>query len=85
LFRYVIVNTARKGDNKDDDNDDNDDDDDDDKYTDLEIDVRRIWKVRTEIVPVITGALSTIKKGLDQNLQLLQGHRSAIELQKRSH
>jgi hypothetical protein len=43
---------VRKGDNKDDD-----DDDDDDKYTDLEIDVRRIWKVRTETVPVITGAL----------------------------
>ena len=37
--------------------------------------------MRTKIVPVITGALGTIKKGLDQNLQLLQGHRSVIELQ----
>jgi len=33
-------------------------------------------------VPVITGALGTIKKAFDQNLQLLPGHRSAIELQK---
>jgi len=34
------------------------------------------------IVPVITGALGTIKKGIVQNLQLLPGHPSAIELQK---
>jgi len=26
--------------------------------------------VRTKIVPVIIGALETIKKGLDQNLQM---------------
>jgi hypothetical protein len=38
--------------------------------------------VRTEIVPVIGGALGTIKKGVDQNLQLLPGHPSATELQK---
>jgi len=41
-----------------------------------------MWKVRTQIVPVTIGALGTIKKGLVQNLQLLAGHRSAIELQK---
>ena len=35
-----------------------------------------------KIVPVITGALGTIKKGLYQNRQLLPGHRLAIELQK---
>jgi hypothetical protein len=41
-----------------------------------------MWKVSTKTVPVIIGALGTIKKGLDQNLQLLPGHMSAIELQK---
>ena len=51
-------------------------------YKDLEIGVSRMWKVRTKIVPVIIGALGTIKVGLDQNLQLLSGHLSAIELQK---
>jgi len=40
-----------------------------------------MWKVRTKIVPVIIVELGTIK-GLDQNLQLLLGHLSAIELQK---
>jgi len=32
-------------------------------------------------VPVIIGALGTIKKGFDQNLHLLPGHPSVIELQ----
>jgi len=41
-----------------------------------------MWKVRIKIVSVITGALGTIKMGLDQNLQLLPGHPSTIELPK---
>jgi len=41
-----------------------------------------MWKVRTNIVPVIIGALGTVKKGLDQNLQLFPGNLLAIELQK---
>jgi hypothetical protein len=52
------------------------------QFKDLEIKVSRIWKVRTKIVPVVIGALGKIKKGLDQNLQLLPGLLSAIELQK---
>jgi len=36
----------------------------------------------TKIVLVTTGALRTIKKGLDQNLQLLPGHKLVIELPK---
>jgi hypothetical protein len=47
-------------------------------YKDLETEVSRMWKVRTKIVPIIIGALGTIKKGLYQNLLLLP----AIELQK---
>jgi hypothetical protein len=52
------------------------------KCKDLDIDVSRMWKVRTKIVPAITGALGTTKKRLDQNLHLLPGHSSATELQK---
>jgi len=52
------------------------------KYTDPEIEVSRMWKVRAKIVPVVIGALGTIKKGMDQKLQLLPDHPSAIELQK---
>jgi len=35
----------------------------------MEIEDSRMWKVRTKIVPVMIGALGTIKKGLDQNFQ----------------
>jgi len=52
------------------------------KCEDVEIEVSRMWKVRTEIVPVVIGALGTIEKGLDQNLQFLPGHPSATELWK---
>jgi hypothetical protein len=49
-------------------------------YKALEIQVNRMWKVRTKIVPVGIGALGTVKKGLDQSLKLLPGHPSTIEL-----
>jgi hypothetical protein len=52
------------------------------KYTDLEIGANRMWKVRTKVMQVITGALETIKKALDQNLQSLPGHPWATGLQK---
>jgi hypothetical protein len=38
-------------------------------------------KLRTEILPVIIGALGTIKKGLDQNPQVISGHQSAVQQQ----
>jgi hypothetical protein len=52
------------------------------KYIDLESEVSRMWKVRTKVVPVITGALRTIQKVFEQNLQSLPGHPSAMGLQK---
>ena len=39
-------------------------------------------KVRTKTVPVIIGALETIKNGSVQSVRLLPGHQSATELQK---
>ena len=52
------------------------------KYKKLEIEAGRMWKVRTKTVPVITGALGTIKKGLGRNIRLLPAQPLAIELQK---
>jgi len=49
-------------------------------YKDLEI--SRLWKVRTKTVSVTLEVLGTIKKGLDQNLQLLTGHLLTIGVQK---
>jgi hypothetical protein len=47
-------------------------------YKDLEIDISRMWKLRTKILPVIIAALGTIKKGEDQNLQLPLSHPWAL-------
>ena len=47
------------------------------RYKDLQIEVSRVWKVRTEIVAVVIRKLGTIKKGLDQNFQLFPGQPSA--------
>jgi len=41
-----------------------------------------MWTVRTKFVPVVTGALGTIKKALHQSLQLLPRHPSAVELRR---
>ena len=41
-----------------------------------------MWNVRTRVVPVVIVALGIVKKGLDQNLQLLPGQPLTIELQK---
>ena len=49
---------------------------------DLKFEDSRMWKLREKLVPGIIGALGTVKKGLDQNIQLLTAHRSATELQK---
>ena len=51
------------------------------KYKYVEIKFSRMWKVRTKIMPVISGALGTVKKVLDQNLWFLPGHLLAIVLQ----
>ena len=52
------------------------------KYKDLDFEVSRLCKVRKKVVPVIIGALGTIKKGLDKNFQLLPGHPLATDLQE---
>jgi hypothetical protein len=46
------------------------------------MEVSRMGKARIKMVPIIIVALGTIRKGLDQNLQSLPGHPSAIALQK---
>jgi len=48
------------------------------KYEDLEIEVSRIWKVRTKIVPVIIGKLRIITKGSEPSVALRSpvGHRT---------
>ena len=52
------------------------------KYKDLEIEVSRMWKVKTQIIPVIVGALGMIKKGTQKYLNDIPGNLSLTEIQK---
>ena len=41
------------------------------KYQDLEREIKRIWKSRTKVVPVVVGALSSVSKKMAGHLEQL--------------
>ena len=43
-----------------------------DKYQDLRLELRRLWEMPVEVVPIIIGALGTIPKNLKRNLEKLE-------------
>ncbi|KAJ8024707.1 hypothetical protein HOLleu_34687 [Holothuria leucospilota] len=43
------------------------------KYKDLEIEICRMWQMKTETVPVVVGALGMCKKGMNAYLNKLPG------------
>ena len=52
------------------------------KYKDLEIEITKIRRVKTEIVPVIVGELALMSKGMEYNLGNISGAININELQK---
>ena len=52
------------------------------KYKDLEIEVTKMWKLRTKTIPVVIGALSMIKKGSQNLIDQIPGKLSIQEMQK---
>jgi len=48
------------------------------KYTDLRIKVQRVWKTPMTVVPIIIGALGSIYKELEANLQDLGVQKSLM-------
>ena len=52
------------------------------KYKDLEIEIRRMWKVNTTIVPIVVGALGLISNDFDQYTKEVPGTISKSEVQK---
>ena len=35
----------------------------------LELEIQRMWQMKTEVIPVVVGALGTIKKGMVENIK----------------
>jgi len=52
------------------------------KYKDLEIEVEGMWGLKTTTVPVVMGALGTIKKGMESYINKIPGNINIHELQK---
>ena len=52
------------------------------KYKDLEKEIQRMWKLRTNTVPVIVGALGMIKKGCQKHFDTIPGEPQLQEIQK---
>ena len=52
------------------------------KYKDLEIEVEKMWHLKTCTIPVIVGALGVIRKGANDFVNKIPGKPSLQELQK---
>ena len=48
------------------------------KYQDLPREIRKMWGVRTEVIPIVVGALGTISLWLKENLRTI-GVNTSIE------
>ena len=52
------------------------------KYSDLRVEISRMWHCRTLVVPVVLGALGTVHAGIAQWLDIIPGRRNQQQLQK---
>ena len=53
-----------------------------DKYQDLARELRKLCKVKTRVVPIIIGALGTIKKGVVGHLESIGVNLDVAPIQK---
>ena len=42
------------------------------KYKDLELEIQTMWHMKTVVIPVVVGALGTVKKGMVENIKNYQ-------------
>lgn len=52
------------------------------KYKDLEIEIQKMWNLKTITVPIIVGALGMIKKGTQKHLDKVPGGHKLSDIQK---
>uniref|UniRef100_A0A0L8HEP2 Uncharacterized protein n=1 Tax=Octopus bimaculoides TaxID=37653 RepID=A0A0L8HEP2_OCTBM len=52
------------------------------KYKDLEIEIGKMWNLKTKTIPVVIGALGMIAKGADCYLAQIPGNPKMAEIQK---
>ena len=52
------------------------------KYKELQIEIERMWHLKTTIVPVVVGSLGMVKKGIQNHLNTIPGEPNLQEIQK---
>ena len=43
------------------------------KYKDLEIEITKMWGLKTTVVPVVIGALGAVKEGIEKHIDKIPG------------
>ena len=51
-------------------------------YKDLDVEIHRMWQMKTIVIPVVVGALGTVKKGMVENIEKVAKSASVAEVQK---
>ena len=49
---------------------------------DLELEIQRMWQMKTKVIPVVVGVLGTIKKGMVENIKRISERATVTETQK---
>ena len=52
------------------------------KYKDLELEIKRMWHMKTTAIPVVVGALGTVKEGIVENIEKVVKRATVTEIQK---
>ena len=52
------------------------------KYSDLELEIQRMWKFKTKVIPIVIGALGTISEDFEKYKNEIPGDMSTKEIQK---
>ena len=52
------------------------------KYKDLELEIQRMWHMKTIVILVVVGAFGIIRKGMVENIKKVSETASVTEIQK---